>query len=135
VSDSVQEFLDANILVYAFSTDPRSAKAERLLATGCTVSVQGLNEFANVARRKLGMSWRETMDALAVIRTLCARIVPINLETHETAMTLGSRHGFSIFNSVMLASALEAGCQTFWSEDMHPGMLIEDRLRIADPFA
>ncbi|KQU72922.1 hypothetical protein ASC75_04445 [Aminobacter sp. DSM 101952] len=39
------ELLDTNILVYAFTTDPRCATAEKLLAKGCLVSVQGLNEF------------------------------------------------------------------------------------------
>jgi predicted nucleic acid-binding protein len=47
------EFLDSNVLVYAFTTDPRAARAQGLLARGCTISVQGLNEFTNVARRKL----------------------------------------------------------------------------------
>ena len=135
MSRSPQEFLDANVLVYAFSVDPRSKEAERLLASGCTVSVQGLNEFANVARLKLNMSWRETDEALAVIRILCARIVQIDLETHTMAMALASRYGFSIFDSVMLASALQAGCETFWSEDMQHGMVLDGRLRIADPFA
>ena len=63
------EFLDSNILVYAFTTDPRAADAQALLERGGIVSVQGLNEFTNVARRKLGMSWEEVRDSLAAIRT------------------------------------------------------------------
>lgn len=58
------EFLDTNILVYAFTTDPRAAITEQLLGKGCVISIQGLNEFANVARRKPGMSWEETNEAL-----------------------------------------------------------------------
>ncbi len=65
------EFLDTNVLVYAFSTDPRTKAAEQLLAKGCLVSLQGLNEFTNVARRKLGMEWNEIRDALGSIRVLC----------------------------------------------------------------
>ena len=47
-----REFLDSNVLVYAFTTDPRAARAQGLLARGCTISVQGLNEFTNVGVRR-----------------------------------------------------------------------------------
>ena len=47
-----REFLDTNILIYAFSPDPRSAAAEKLLTGRRLTSVQALNEFANVAGRK-----------------------------------------------------------------------------------
>ena len=76
------DFLDSNVLVYAFTTDPRAAAAQALLERGCTISVQGLNEFANVARRKLGKSWQEIRSDLAAIRTLCATVVPIDVDTH-----------------------------------------------------
>ena len=49
------DFLDSNVLVYAFTTDKRAAAAQALLQDRPAISVQGLNEFANVARRKLGM--------------------------------------------------------------------------------
>ena len=65
------ELLDTGVLVYAFTTDRRAGAAQALLERSCLVSVQGLNEFANVARRQLGMSWRELRDALAAIRSLC----------------------------------------------------------------
>jgi predicted nucleic acid-binding protein len=50
------EFFDSNVLVYAF-TDPRAVTAQALLERGGITRVQGLNEFTNVARRKLEMSW------------------------------------------------------------------------------
>lgn len=128
------EFLDTNILVYAFSTDARCVRAEDLLRRGCTVSVQALNEFANVARRKLGMDWGETDEALSIVRTLCARIVPIDIDTHALGMALASRHGFAVFDAIMLAGALRAECTTFWSEDLQSGMLVEERLRVENPF-
>lgn len=131
---SAEDFLDTNLLVYAFSTDARNATALRLLENGCSVSTQGLNEFANIARKKLRMSWPETVDALVAIRTLSARIVVPGLATHELALSLATRHGFAIFDAHMVASALEAGCLRFWSEDMHEGMVVEGRLRIANPF-
>jgi predicted nucleic acid-binding protein len=128
------EFLDSNVLVYAFSTDPRSVVSEELLARGCTVSVQGLNEFANIARRKLGMSWLETNSALAAIRVLCGAVRPIHPATHVSAMGIAEAYQLSIFDAVMLASALEGGCGLFWSEDMQDGQLIEGKLQIANPY-
>ncbi len=128
------EFLDSNVLVYAFTTDPRAARAQALLERGCAISVQGLNEFANVARRKLGKSWDEIRDALAAIRAVCSNILPIDLETHAAALRLAERHGFAFFDALMLASALQAGSDTLWSEDMQDGMRIDGKMRILNPF-
>jgi predicted nucleic acid-binding protein len=68
------DFLDSNILVYAFTTDPRAVRAQALLEGGCIIGVQGLNEFTNVAKRKLRMTWAEVRDALSAIRTICRTI-------------------------------------------------------------
>jgi predicted nucleic acid-binding protein len=128
------DFLDSNVLVYAFTSDPRAEAAQALLERGCAISVQGLNEFANVARRKLGKSWREIRDDLAAIRTVCPIVIPIDVDTHETALRLAERHGFAMFDALMVATALQAGSTTLWSEDMQDGMLIDGKLRIANPF-
>ena len=128
------EFLDSNVLVYAFTTDPRAARAQALLERGCAISVQGLNEFANVACRKLGKSWDEIRDALTAICTVCSNILPIDLETHAAALRLAERHGFAFFDGLMLASALQAGSDTLWSEDMQDGMRIDGKMRILNPF-
>jgi predicted nucleic acid-binding protein len=128
------EFLDSNILVYAFTADPRAAAAQKLLERGCAISVQALNEFANVARRKLGKSWAEIRDALAAIRTVCTKILPIDLDTHAAALRLAERHGFAFFDALMIAAALQAGSDTLWSEDMQHGMTIDGKMRILNPF-
>jgi len=127
-------FLDTNVLIYAFSADPRAATAEKLLAQGCAVGVQGLNEFANVARRELGMSWAEVRDALAAIRTVCPRIVPLDVETHSIGIELAERYRLSVFDGLVVAAAMRGDCTTLWSEDMQDGLLIDGRLRIVDPF-
>ena len=127
-------FLDSNALVYAFTTDPRAPIAQALLERGCLVSVQGLNEFANVARRKLGMSWTELREALAAIRTVCRAVLPVDLETHSDALDIAERHGYAIFDALVIACALRAGSDLLWSEDMQHGAVIDKRLRIANPF-
>jgi predicted nucleic acid-binding protein len=128
------EFLDSNVLVYAFTSDPRAENARRLLAGGCCIGVQGLNEFANVARRKLGMTWAELRDALAAINTLCRAILPIDLDLHKDALRLAERYAFATFDALVIAAALRAGCGVLWSEDMHDGLIVDGRLRISNPF-
>jgi predicted nucleic acid-binding protein len=128
------DFLDSNILVYAFTTDPRAVPAQALLERGCIIGVQGLNEFTNVAKRKLRMTWAEVRDALSAIRTICRTIVPMDVETHDDALRIAERYGYAFFDALMIASALRADCGILWSEDMQDGLIIDQRLRIANPF-
>ena len=57
---------------------------------------------------------------------------PITVETHETGLALTERYDFSIYDAMIAASALHAECDTLWSEDMHDGIVIQDRLRSAN---
>jgi len=127
-------FIDTNVLMYVASADLAKAdRAERLIGEGGTISVQVLNEVANVARRKMAMSWAETRAFLSMIRALLP-VQPLTVELHEAGLALAERHGFSTYDAMIVAAALHADCDTLWSEDMQDGMIIEDRLRIADPF-
>jgi predicted nucleic acid-binding protein len=127
-------FLDSNILVYAFTTDARAVVARTLLERGCRIGVQGLNEFTNVARRKLDMSWKEVREALAAIRTVCGNVFPLDIETHADGLAIAERYKYPIYDALVIASALRAGCDVLWSEDMQHGAVIDGRLRIANPF-
>lgn len=129
-----REFLDTNILIYAFADDPRAARAEALLGAGFITGVQALNEFANVARRKLGFDWDEVGEALRSVRTLCHTVVPLDLEVHDDGLRISRRYGLAVFDAMMVAAALRSGCDTLWSEDMHDGLMIDGRLRMANPF-
>jgi predicted nucleic acid-binding protein len=134
VNSTPGEFLDSNVLLYAFTTDPRAERAQRLLARGCIISVQGLNEFTNVARRKLGMTWAEVREALTAIRTLCRAILPLDIDMHTEALRVAERYGCAIFDALVVAAALRADCRILWSEDMQDGLVVDARLRIANPF-
>ena len=128
-------FLDTNVVLYTLAEgDPRRPIARTRLAQGGTISVQVLNKFATVARRKLKLSWPEVYKALAVVRTLCPPPVPLTLATHEAALALASQHSFSLYDALIVASALEAGCDTLLSEDMQHGRVIDARLTITNPF-
>lgn len=128
-------FLDSNILVYLLSADAAWAdRAEAVLAAGdAVVSVQVLNEVANVARRKLGMGWAELGEFLGVVRGLCA-VEPLTVATHERGLQLAERHGFSLYDAMIVAAALQAGCDRLYSEDMQHGLQVEGGLRLENPF-
>jgi len=128
-------FFDTKVLVYAVAEgDPRSAKAEELLASGGVLSVQVLNEFVSVARRKILMSWSEVTQALDAFRILCPSPLPITVDTHESALRICARHDYNIYDALVIAAALEAGCQTLYSEDLHDGQTIDEQLTIRNPF-
>lgn len=129
------DFLDSNVLVYAFTADRRAVTARTLLERDAVISVQGLNEFANVARRKLGRTWAEVRDALDSIRDVCRTVVPLDIETHADALRIAERYGYGIFDALMISSAVRADCKVLWSEDMQDGQVIDKRLRIANPFS
>jgi predicted nucleic acid-binding protein len=127
-------FFDTNVLVYLASTDPAKAdRAEAAIAKGGSISVQVLNELANVARRKMRMSWGDTHAFLDMLRNLLT-VHPITVETHDTGLGLAERYGLSIYDAMIAASALHAGCDTLCSEDMQHGMSLEEGLRIVNPF-
>jgi predicted nucleic acid-binding protein len=132
---SAEVFLDTNILVYGIAqNDPRTARAMALLRQGGTISVQVLNEFTNVAHRKLRRSWPEIIDALGALRILFPDPKPIGFATHQAALAIAQRDGLAFYDSLIIASALEAGCATLWSEDMQDGQVIDGRLKIRNPF-
>ncbi|MGH9616209.1 MAG: PIN domain-containing protein [Acidobacteriaceae bacterium] len=131
---SGEDFFDTTILVYAFAQDdPRSSVAEGLLNNGGAISVQVLNEFVSVARRKFRMSWGEVVEALAAVRVLCAAPIAMTVDTHDAALRIAQRYGFHIYDSLIVASAIEAGCTTLYSEDLQHGQSIGP-ITIRNPF-
>lgn len=129
-------FCDTNVLLYLIGNDPlKAVVAERVLRERPTISVQVLNEFANVARRKSLRTWPEILEILEIIGRTTATVRPVTVETHRLGLDLVARHQFSIYDAMLVAAALEAGCHTLHSEDMHDGLLVAGRLRIVNPFA
>jgi predicted nucleic acid-binding protein len=130
-----KNFFDTNILIYAVAkNDPRASKAEGLLESGGLISVQSLNEFVAVARRKLGMTWKATRELLYLLCVLCPDPVPISLDMHKMALRVGEKYGYSIYDALIIAAALEAGCGTLHSEDLQDGQVINQQLTIRNPF-
>ena len=129
------EFYDSNILLYlGVRGTMKASRARALIETGGHISVQVLNECTNVLRLKRKSSWPETRAFLDELQTLL-KVWPLTLAIHQSGLRLAERYGFSVYDSFIVAAALAADCDTLWSEDMQHGMLIDGRLRIANPFA
>lgn len=128
-------FFDTNVLIYSIAkNDPRSKFAEELLGKGGIVSVQVLNEFVSVARRKIQMEWDEIQQVLEVFQELCPRPVPLTVETHAQALRICKRHSYGIYDALIIAAALESGCSILYSEDLRDGQRFEGKLTIRNPF-
>jgi hypothetical protein len=69
------------------------------------------------------MSWADTHALLTVLRGLLT-VHPLTVEIHETGLGLAERYGLSIYDAMIAASTLHAGCDTLWSEDMQHGMTL-----------
>lgn len=128
-------FVDSNILVYVLSADRRKANiSERLLEDGPTISVQVLNEVALVLHRKHAMQWSALRDFLDKVRSVVATVVPVTTDVHDIGLDVAQRYRLHVFDSMIIAAALLAQCDTLYSEDMQHGLVVDGRLRIVDPF-
>lgn len=130
---SGRRFIDTNVIVHLLSSDPIKAdRAEAVVAGGGVVSVQVLNEFASVGLRKAGLSVAEVREVLAAVRAAC-RVVAVGEAVHDRGLDLVERRRFSFWDAMIVAAALEAGCDELVSEDMQYGRVI-DGLTIRNPF-
>lgn len=127
-------FFDTNVLLYLGSDEERRAEAAReLLIRGGTVSVQVLNEYVSATRGKFGLPWSTVEIGLDGIRTAC-RIVPLTIEIHERGLAYAKRYRLAIYDAMIVAAAVLAGCTTLYTEDMHTGLAIDGLMQV-NPFA
>jgi predicted nucleic acid-binding protein len=129
----VSAFFDTNILVYAQQTGGKADRARALLAGGGKLSVQVLNEFTAVSRRKQGKEWREIGEAISDALALVEPPLALTLDLHAAARALVEDHRLSFYDALIVASAIEAGCNVLYSEDMQHDRGIGG-LTIVDPF-
>ena len=127
-------FLDSNILIYALSKDLRHREiAQRLISEGAVISVQSLNEFVSVARRKLLMPWPAVHEAISDILYFFPAPRPLTLKTHKLAIQIAEQFQYHLYDSLIVAAALEAGSRILYSQDMQHGQVIQT-LTIRNPF-
>ena len=127
-------FFDTNVILYFFGEAGQNTRvAERLLQEGGVVSVQVLNEFLSVAVRKLKMNWSRARSARDETLFFCPNPVPLTLQTHRSATEIVARYGYNIYDAMILAAAMQAGCTTVYTEDMQHGQTV-GTLKIENPF-
>jgi predicted nucleic acid-binding protein len=127
--------IDTNILVYCHSNDEidKQKMATSLFSFHPVISTQVLSEYINVVRRKLGLSKEKIMDVCLQNIELCT-LQPVTIDTLKYARYLLNHYDFQLFDSIIVASALEAKCSILYSEDFHHGLVVENQLDIINPF-
>ena len=124
----MRTFIDTNVLIYWIDDSTRADTVEKLLAGDSVISVQVLNEFANVLRKKRAM-------ALADVKALCDTLIDacevydLSVHTHRTALALMAKYSLSLFDANIVAAAGLSGCDVLCSEDMQDGL----NIRLPDP--
>ena len=129
----MKAFFDTNVLVYSATSDPKQQQAADCLRRGGIASVQVLNEFVHVARRKLRHDWPQIEFALALFRASLDEIISVTMKTHTDAVALARDHGLAFYDALIVAAAIESGCDTLYSEDMQHGRAFGG-LTIVNPF-
>lgn len=130
-------FIDTNVLIYGYSEDEpdkRQRAIDCVRSGEAWISTQVLNETINVLKRKFSLSYSQIRDAVQELSEGFP-IVLVSVNTIEMALNLAERYQYSYFDSLILASALEAGCQILYSEDLQDGQRIENQLMIINPFS
>ncbi len=128
-----EAFIDTNVLVYFTGAAEKARLAEALINRDGTISVQVLNELTLVLRRKYDYSWQQVREALTFLRSLLT-VRPLTTGTLELGLSVAERYHLRFYDSLLLASALQAGCKTFWSEDHQDGFVVEGTLTVRNPF-
>jgi predicted nucleic acid-binding protein len=129
----VSTFFDTNILVYAQQADAKGDRARALFADGGKLSVQVLNEFTAVSQRKFGRGWQEIAAAVSDVLTMVEPPLALTLDLHISARALAEKHRLPFYDALIVAAAIEAACDTLFTEDMQHGRSFGG-LAIVNPF-
>lgn len=132
---TVSVFVDTNIVVYAFGQDAAKVeRAEAILESQPTISIQVINEFLSVCRVKLRFD-TATRHQLASELLAGCNIVALDSRVVAKAMEIESQAGISYWDALIVAAALLSGCDTLYSEDLQHGRVFEEQLTVVNPFA
>lgn len=133
-------FVDTNIFIYAFLEDKENLEKrkasvdllQKLSSADVVVSIQVLSEIYSVMLKNK-ISDKVIQEKLEILISETA-ISPITLDTIKKSWEIRFKYAYSYWDSLIIASALENYCSTLYTEDMHDGQVIEDSVRIINPF-
>lgn len=128
------KFLDSNVVLYLMTPDDRRASiSKRLLDEGCVISVQVLNEIANVLRRKYKLPWADIRRFLDTVKQL-VDIVDVDVDIHVMGVGIAERYGFAVYDSMIVAAAIQSGCEFVITEDLQHGQSIDGLVTVLNPY-
>lgn len=120
----MKSFIDTNVLIYWVDNSSRADVVEHLLTQQAVISVQVLNEFANVLRRMRAMSLPDVEILCATLIDTCD-VVDVSVRTHQTALTLMARYNMSVYDANIVAAAVMSNCAILYTEDMQDGLNVK----------
>ena len=131
-------FVDTNILVYAASQNGVDSRKRRIaqeitLLPQLHISVQVLNEFISVARNPKKLNFNPKQEIKWLQEWFSLTVGDLTVATFQTALEIHLHYQLSHWDSLIVSSALEAGCGRLYTEDMQHGQIIEE-LEIMNPF-
>ena len=137
MQDDLNIFLDSNVVIYTYcnnSADKQRIAKQLFAEKAVNISTQVLQETANTLRKK----FKADFNTIRLLLEECvSNANSLHVNTQKTvlkACDIAEVYHFSFYDSLIIAAALEAGCQTLYSEDMHHNQLIEGTLKIVNPF-
>ena len=128
-------FIDTNLWIYLYSNMEKGNKIKELIDErygNIIISTQILSEFFCTLTRKGFKSKKEAREIIIELSENF-RVVSIKQNTVISAIDLHLIYGYSYWDSLVVASALENGCKTLFSEDLQSGQLIENKLKVTNP--
>ena len=136
---SADDFLDTNVLVYSVDSESPEKRQRALelvnrsvtARTGC-ISFQVVQETLNVLIRKTDTPVDRIREMLDVVLVPLWQVYP-SAVLYQDAISIQGRYGFSFYDSLIVAAALEAGCTRLYSEDLQHGQQVQ-RLTVVNPF-
>ena len=136
----MRTFIDTNVLIYWVDDSARADTVEQLLAGESVVSVQVLNEFANVLRKKRAMPLADIRFLSNTLINSC-EVYDLSVRTHLSALALMGRYKLSLYDANSVAAAGLSNCAVLYNEDMQDGLNIKlpepggaSALSIRNPF-
>ena len=127
-------FFDTNTLLYLLSSDNKKADwVSQNLQQSNVISIQVLNEFTSASLRKIKISHVELDEFLDLFKSTF-NVRALDTETFNTGLMISRRYGYQHYDSMIIAAALQAGCERLYSEDMQHRQMIDKSLQIVNPF-
>jgi len=129
-------FIDTNIIIYFYSEDEKDKQkiANELFDNNYSIiSTQVINEISNVLFKKFKLSSEDVENVIHEIENNL-NVIEFSLKTQIKAIRLKGKYGFQFYDALIIATALEHGCSILFSEDMQHNQIVENSLKIINPF-